>query len=71
MNAIAAVKAYLRDKDDAARWLLERAYERVGLDCPDLQVGELILRLAENIKSMNPELRGLSGEIEDLVLEAF
>lgn len=71
MNAIAAVKAHLRDKDDAARQLLERAYERVGLDCPNLQVGELILRLADNIKSTNPELRGLSGEIEDLVLEAF
>ncbi len=71
MNAIAAVKAHLRDNDDAARQLLERAYERVGLDCPDLQVRELILRLADNIKSTNPELRGLSGEIEDLVLEAF
>lgn len=71
MNAIASVKAHLRNKDDAARQLLERAYERVGLDCPDLQVGELILRLADNIKSTCPELQGLSGEIEDLVLEAF
>jgi predicted nucleotidyltransferase len=71
MNAIAAVKAHLRDKDDVARQLLERAYERVGLDCPDLQVRELILRLADNIKPTNPELRDLSGGIEDLVLEAF
>lgn len=71
MNAIAAVKAHLRDKDDVARQLLERAYERVGLDCPNLQLRELILRLADNIRATNPELWGLSGEIEDVVQEAF
>jgi len=71
MNAIAAVKAHLRDRDEVARELMERAYQRVGLDSPDLQLGELILKLADSIKATNPELRGLSGEIEKLVLESF
>jgi len=71
MNAIAAVRAHLRGKDDVARELMERAYQRVGLDSPDLQLMELILRLADFVNTANPELRGLSGEIEKLVLESF
>ncbi len=71
MNAIAAVKAHLRDKDEVARELMERAYQRVGLDSPDLQLREHILRLADCVKASNPELMGLSGEIEKLVLESL
>ena len=71
MNAIAAVKAHLRGKDEVARELMERAYVRVGLDCPDLQLRELILELVDCVKAANPELRGLSGEIEKLLLESF
>jgi len=71
MNAIAAVRAHLRGKDDVARELMERAYQRVGLDSPDLQLMELMLRLADFVNTANPELRGLSGEIEKLVLESF
>lgn len=71
MNAIAAVKAHLRGKDNVARELMERAYERVQLDYPNLPLKELILELASNVKMANPELQDLSGEIEKLVLEAF
>lgn len=71
MNALGAVKAHLRGKDEVARELMERAYERVGLDWQDIQLRELILRLADRIKAASPELRGLSGEIEKLALESF
>jgi predicted nucleotidyltransferase len=71
MNAVAAVKAHLRGKDAEARQLLVRAYGRVGLDLPDLELRELILRLADEIRIMDPKLSGLAQDVGNLVAEAF
>lgn len=71
MNAVAAVKAHLRGKDDDAMQLLERAYERVGLDLPNLELKELILELAHSVQLMDPKLTALAERIEGLVREAF
>ena len=71
MNAVAAVKAHLRGKDDDALRLLERAYERVGLELPNLELRDLILELAHGVKLKNPMLQTLTERIEGLVREAF
>jgi len=71
MNAVAAVKAHLRNRDDKARRLLERAYQRVGLSLPDLELRELILRLADEVKTMDPKTGILAERVKALVLEAY
>jgi hypothetical protein len=71
MNGVAAVKAHLRGKDEEAQQLLVRAYGRVGLDFPDLELGELILRLADGISALDPKLMTLAEDIRKLVAETF
>jgi predicted nucleotidyltransferase len=71
MNAVAAVKAHLRGKDAEARQLLVRAYGRVELDLPDLELGELILRLADEVSVMDPKVVVLARDIRKLVAETF
>jgi hypothetical protein len=71
MNAVAAVKAHLRGKDEEARQLLVRAYQRVGLDFPALELRELILKLAGEVKVMDPKTVVLAEDIRNLVLETF
>jgi hypothetical protein len=71
MNGVAAVKAHLRGKDEEARQLLVRAYGRVGLAFPDLELGELILRLADEVRLMDPKLSSLAQDVRKLVAETF
>ena len=71
MNAVAAVKAHLRGKDAKARQLLVRAYGRVGLDFPDLELGELILKLADEVRIMDPKVVNLAQDVRKLVAETF
>ena len=71
MNAVAAVKAHLRGKDAEARQLLVRAYGRVGLDFPNLELGELILKLADEVSVMDPKVVVLARDIGKLVPETF
>ena len=71
MNAVAAVKAHLRSKDEEARRLLVRAYQRAGLDFPDLELGELVLKLADEVSTLDPKLIALAEDIRKLVQETF
>jgi len=71
MNGVAAVKAHLRGKDAEAKQLLVRAYTRVELDFPDLELGELILELADEIRIIDPKLSSLAQDIRKLVVETF
>ncbi len=71
MNGVAAVKAHLRGKDEEAQQLLVRAYKRVGLDFPDLELGELILELVDEISALDPKLVALAEDIRKLVAETF
>jgi len=71
MNAIAAIKAIQRDKEIVARGLLERAYERVGLDTSESQPFEMILALTQRISSMDPEISDLANEIEIVVYDLW
>ena len=71
MNAVAAIKAHLRGKDEEAQQLLVRAYQRVGLDFPDLGLRELILRLADEVRVIDPKLSSLAQDVRKLVLETL
>jgi predicted nucleotidyltransferase len=71
MNAVAAIKAHLRSNDDEAGELLARAYQRVGLDLPALELRELVLKLVDEVKVMDPGAGILAEGVKRLVLEAF
>jgi hypothetical protein len=71
MNAIAAVKALLRGKDDLAEGLLARGFVRIGLAIPEGHPQEQILILAQGATRLDPSLAALAGEIILLHREAF
>jgi len=71
MNAIAAVKALLRHKEDTARQLLIRGFKRVGLAIPEGSSQELILKLAEGVTSMDSTKAELACRIAELHQQAF
>ena len=71
MNTIAAVKALLRNKDDTARQLLIRGFERVGLATPERSLQELILELSSSIAEMDPSKVELSHRIAELHQQVF
>ena len=71
MNAIGAVKAILRGREEIAVGSLERAYARVGLDMPDLPLRELILHLVGEVAVIDPKQEVLSARIRHLVHEAL
>ena len=66
MNAIAAVKALLRHREDTARQLLIRGFERVGLVVPEGNSWELIRKLAESVADMDPTRAELARRIVEL-----
>jgi len=69
MNAVAAAKAHLRDNDDEAKQLLFRGYQRVGLSMPRLELRDLILGLAHQVKVMDPKSVALAERVKNLVSE--
>ena len=71
MNTIAAVKALLRNKEDTARQLLIRGFERVGLTTPKGSLQELILELSSSIAEMDPAKAALSHRIAELHQQVF
>lgn len=71
MNAIAAIKALLRGRDDVAKGLLERGFARIGLAIPQIPPQELILLLAEGAARQDLSVAALAGEIILLQREAF
>jgi predicted nucleotidyltransferase len=71
MNGVAAVKAHLRGKNEEARQLLVRAYRRVGLEFPNLELGALILKLADEVSTLDPKMVALAEDVRKLVVETF
>jgi putative hydrolase of the HAD superfamily len=71
MNGIAAVKALLRGREETARQLLVRGFERVGLDIPAESPRGMILELAESVAAMDPTKAGLADRIVALHQQAF
>lgn len=69
-NAVAAVKAQRRRRDDEARQLLARAYRRIGLDTPDLPVSALLLRLTDEVVAQDATVAPLAAAVRQLVREA-
>jgi predicted nucleotidyltransferase len=71
MNAIAAVKALLRGKEDMAGQLLGRGFDRIGLATPEGDPQELILKLAEGVAVVDVTMAILAGRIVELHRQAF
>jgi hypothetical protein len=66
MNAIAAIKALLRSKDDTAQQLLVRGFERVGLVTPSGSSEELILELSRRVAEKDSTQVELTHQIAEL-----
>lgn len=71
MNAIAAIKALLRGKDEMAQGLLERGFARLGLAIPPGNRQDLILKLADNAAAMDSTQAALAGRIRSLHQQVF
>lgn len=71
MNAIAAVKALLRNKGEEAKQLLIRGFERVDLAVPEASAQEQVAMLAESIAAMDSTKTGLARRIVELHREVF
>lgn len=71
MNAVAAVKALLRHKEDTAKQLLIRGFERVGLATPEGSSQGLILELIRSIAEMDSSQAGLASRIAVLHHQVF
>jgi hypothetical protein len=69
-NAVGAVKWHLRQRDDEALALLQRAYQRVGLRMADGGVPTLVLDLATRIAATDPAVAPFADEIVRLVEDA-
>ena len=71
MNAIAALKAVLRSQEEKAKQILDRGFERVGLEVPEAPVHELISGLAGQIAAIDPLQTELARQIQHLHGEIF
>jgi predicted nucleotidyltransferase len=71
MNAIASVKALLRNRDQVAEQLLFRGFHRVGLAAPQAAPQAMILELVQEISAMDPSIATLADQIVDLHRWAF
>ena len=71
MNAIAAVKALLRNEEDIAEQLLARGFERVGLSIPEGNLQELILKLTKGVAAMDSSKTGFARRVVELHRDAF
>lgn len=71
MNAVAAIKALLRNQEQEAASLIKRAFKRVGLEVYLGETHNLILVLVEAIAVLDPSLNELSDRIKLLHHQAF
>lgn len=71
MNAVAALKAMLRDREEVTRQLLDRGFERIGLTAPPGSPGEQVLFLCETVASMDPAKKDLAGRIMAVHKQVF
>ena len=70
-NAVAAIKAHLRQDDREARSLLTRDYQRVGLSVPDLELSGLVLDLVDQITGLDPKTAAFARKVEELAEAVF
>jgi hypothetical protein len=70
-NAVAAIKAHLRGQPRLADELLSRAYQRVELVEPALDVRNRILDLTHAIANIDPQARIFASRIHELAYDAF
>ena len=71
MNAVAAIKAHLRDEDSDAVAFLSRAFNRIGLELPKRDLRSTISELLDAVEKMEPASAMLSDRIRVLVNNAF
>ncbi len=71
MNAAAAMAAILRDQEEVVRGLLNRGFQTVSLEMPNLKTTDLIPRLVHDVARIDPSLRDLAGRIESVYGEVF
>lgn len=69
MNAVAAIKAHLRGDDGLAEELLDRGFQRIGLEMPELSLKEQILELADQAPRLDPQTSALAERIRTLAIE--
>lgn len=70
MNAVAAIKAHLRDDDRGARELLARGYQRIGLEMPEQPLRDQILELADQAARQDDQVSRLAQRIRALAAES-
>jgi hypothetical protein len=70
-NAVAAIKAYLRSQPELADELIARAYQRVELVQPPIDLKHQILDLALAIATIDPQQMAFSHRIRELADKAF
>jgi hypothetical protein len=70
-NAVAAIKAHLRHQPTIADELLTRAYQRVNLTDPPLDLRARVFNLTDAIAEMEPQTIDLTQRIRDLLHEAL
>ena len=68
-NAVAAIKAHLRHQPTIADELLTRAYQRVNLIDPPLNLRARILNLVDSIAQLDPQMIDFTQRVRDLVQE--
>jgi hypothetical protein len=70
-NAVAAIKAHLRQDDQEAHSLVTRAYHRVGLSIPDLELAGLVLNLVDQVTSVDRKAAAFAKKIKKLAEAVF
>jgi hypothetical protein len=70
-NAVAAIRAHLRDQPTIADALLTRADQRVNLTDPPLDLRARVFNLTDAIAEMEPQTIDLTQRIRDLLHEAL
>ncbi len=71
MNAVAAIKALLRNREEDAEQFLIRGFGRAGLEVPEASLQEQIIILTESIAAMDSTKVGLARRIMGLHREVF
>ncbi len=70
-NAVAAIKAHLRGDDATAHQLLERAFQRVGLEPNASALPAQIGQLVAEAPRRDVRMAGFAGRISALAADVF
>ena len=71
MNTVAAIKAHLRGDNRGAQELLDRGYQRIGLEVPERPLKDQILELAGQAARQDDHVSGLARRIRALAVESI